>query len=72
LNKQNFDADQFAYLTGQSSTQAILTVVENTKMVNSLEQTFMILLMPLAAWIVNAYLKRFVRISTQEGSFSFT
>ena len=33
-------------------------------MVNSLEQFSMILPMPLAAWIVITYLKRFVRIST--------
>jgi len=30
LNEQNFDADQFAYLRGRSSTQAILTVVKKS------------------------------------------
>jgi len=31
LTKQYFDKDQFAYITGRSSTQAILTVVEIAK-----------------------------------------
>ena len=30
MNEQNFDADQFAYLRGRSSTQAMLTVVKKS------------------------------------------